>query len=141
MLSNEIYEKRKTRHREVKTSLTDWFIGSYWRAKEILLKIDGTGTSVVTQFWTARFTDRESQIAFVLVWANARLVEDPDGRSVWIVPDIVALQFLKDRGGVTLTECVEIEFSSSAMRNAFMAEIDHSWPAGEVHREAPVFSS
>jgi hypothetical protein len=105
--------------------MADWFIGSYWSAKEILSKIEGSGSSVVTQFWTARFTARESEIAFVLVWPNSRVVEDPDGRSVWIVPDIVSLQFLKDRGGVELTECVEIKFESEKIRATFLAHTDH----------------
>lgn len=124
MITNEIYEERKTHHRETKTSLTDWFIGSYWRAKELLSKIDGEGSSEVTQFWTARLTDRESQIAFVLVWPNARMVEDPDGRIVWIVPDIVALEFARSRGGVILTECLEISFSSRQTRAAFLAHTE-----------------
>jgi hypothetical protein len=125
MIFNEIYVNRKPRDREAKTSLTDWFIGSYERAKEILSKIDDSGSSAVTQFWTARFTDRESQIAFVLVWPNSRLVEDPDGVDVWVVPDIVALEFLRDRRGVILTECLEITFSSRKMRTAFLAHTDH----------------
>jgi hypothetical protein len=124
MISNEIYEERKTHHQGAKTSLTDWFIGAYARAVEILSKIDGTGSSAVTQFWTASFTDADSQIAFVLVWPNARMVEDPDGRIVWVAPDIVALQFLKDRGGVELTECLEISFSSRQTRAAFLAHTD-----------------
>ena len=121
MMSNEIYAERKAAASQVETSITDWFIGSYDRANEILSTIDREGSSEVTQFWTAHFTDRESQIAFVLVWPSARVVEDPDGRSVWILPDnLVSRQFLLDRGGVELTECVEITFSSREIRAAFV---------------------
>ncbi|MCI4680892.1 hypothetical protein K9U39_01400 [Rhodoblastus acidophilus] len=124
MIANEIYEERKPQHRETKTSFTDWFIGTYARAKETLALINDT-ESVLIQFWIARFTDRESQIAFVLVWPNARMVEDPDGRIVWILPDnLVSRQFLLNRGGVELTECVEITFSSRQTRAAFLAHTD-----------------
>ena len=120
MIANEIVEEQKSHDIGVTTSLTDWFIGSFDRALEILLKIDDN-LSIATQFWTAReFNDSETEIAFLQIWPDTRRVEN-----VWLVPDIVALEWLRERG-VPVTECVEISFSTRAIRNAFIAETDRS---------------
>ena len=79
----------------------------------------GDTTSEVTQFWTvSEFCDDETELGFFQIWQNVLPVD-----GVWIVPDILALQWLRDRA-VPVVECVEMVFWSKKCRADFMAQTD-----------------
>ncbi len=118
MDSNYIYDQQKLHGPGEKTFFVDWFFGSFENAMRILSRL-GDATSEATQFWTvSEFDDDETRLGFLQIWSNARRMD-----GVWIVPDIIALQWLRDRG-VPIVECVEMVFWSKEGRSAFIAETD-----------------
>lgn len=94
-----------------------WFPGALGRALQILAQC-GDRTSRACQFWLARLDDRLTEEGFLQIWSDARRVDD----RVWIVPDVIALEWLCERGGVILIQRVEIRFSSRKQRDAFIAK-------------------
>ncbi|MCW2285617.1 hypothetical protein M2323_003566 [Rhodoblastus acidophilus] len=93
-----------------------WFPGSLDRALHILAQCGDT-TSRACQFWLARFDDRLTRAGFLQIWSDARRVD-----GAWLVPDVLALEWLRDSAGVRLSQCVEIRFSSQKQRDAFIAK-------------------
>ena len=114
----EIYDQRNLQKRGAKTVFVDWFSGSFENVMLVLARL-GDVTSEATQFWTVSQFNEETRLAFLQIWSNARRVD-----GVWIVPDILALEWLREQG-VLVDEAVEIVFWSKKCRADFMAQTDH----------------
>jgi hypothetical protein len=120
MIANEIYVEERSRDRKAKAPITTLFIGSYNRAVEILVKLNYKEEAVATKFWRVQFDDPETERDYHLLWSDARCVD-----GWWVLDDCVTREWLLERGGVRLEECVAITFASRRLRKAFMAHTDH----------------
>ena len=119
MIASEIYDQKKLHQRGVNTFFVDWFSCSFEAAMRILSRLGDT-TSEVIQFWTvSEFgADDETELGFLQIWSNARRVD-----GVYIVPDILALDWLREQG-VFVDEAVEIVFWSKKCRADFIGQTD-----------------
>lgn len=128
MIINELSIERNRRPKRKVEPIRGWFFGRLDWAERIL-KTLGDNQSTPNVFWTVRFTHEESLLNFLYLWPDARRVRVPENgklRTVWVIPDIVCFQFLRDRGGVVLAPAVEIEFADCEKRAAFRAYLSHS---------------
>ncbi|MCW2286766.1 hypothetical protein M2323_004536 [Rhodoblastus acidophilus] len=109
---DQIYDRDGTTDRSVV-----WFFGTIDQALQRLDQCGDT-TSRLSEFWAVRFDDRSTKEGFLQIWSDARRIDD----RFWVVEveDVIALEWLRERGGVELVECVEIRFHSIAQRDAFI---------------------
>jgi hypothetical protein len=120
MIANDIYVEEMLRDGKAKVPITTLFIGSYNRAVGILTKLNDEDEAVATKFWRVQFDDPETERDYHLLWSDARCVD-----GWWVVKDCVEREWLLERGGVRLDECVAVSFASWRLRKAFMALTDH----------------
>lgn len=98
----------------------EYFIGSIDRVFQILAQCGDTA-SLATQLWTVSFDDSSTRDGFLQIWSDARRLDE-----LWIVPDVLALEWLREWGGVRLYQCVEIRFPSRKARTAFIDKAENS---------------